>query len=120
MIKIALLILLAILILIVLFFVFFQFVVVRGNSMYPTLKDGQVLVLKRTKRINEGDIVVATSTKCPKTMIKRVVSIRVGMDSSLEYFLVGDNFKHSLDSRAFGWIPHNEIEGKIVSWKKIK
>jgi signal peptidase I len=32
---------------------------VRGDSMYPTLKDGQGIVLLKTNNLKEGDIVVA-------------------------------------------------------------
>lgn len=59
---------------------FFRIAVVEGNSMEPTLQDGQVLLLQtgflREENLNRGDIVVA-SKKIPKKtqIIKRVIGL---------------------------------------------
>ncbi|HIH61660.1 MAG TPA: S24 family peptidase [Methanobacteriales archaeon] len=58
---------------------------VRGNSMYPTLKDGQELIVLKTKDFKVGDIVVA---KHPEygLIVKRVGKIEGDM-----VYLISDN-----------------------------
>lgn len=65
------------------FFSFFSLVNIDGDSMYPTLKDTNKVVIKKTKEINRFDIVVFNSprydslysTKKPMKLIKRVVAV---------------------------------------------
>jgi len=61
--------------------------VVKGNSMYPTLKDGQQLIVLKTKDFKVGDIVVA---KHPEygLIVKRVGKIEGDM-----VYLMSDNKK---------------------------
>ncbi|MDI9624753.1 MAG: S24/S26 family peptidase [Methanothermobacter sp.] len=58
---------------------------VKGNSMYPTLKDGQQLIVLKTKDFKVGDIVVA---KHPEygLIVKRVGKIEGDM-----VYLISDN-----------------------------
>ncbi len=58
---------------------------VKGNSMYPTLKDGQELIVLKTKDFKVGDIVVA---KHPEygLIVKRVGKIKGDM-----VYLISDN-----------------------------
>lgn len=58
---------------------------VKGNSMYPTLKDGQELIVLKTKDFKVGDIVVA---KHPEygLIVKRVGKIEGDM-----VYLISDN-----------------------------
>ena len=97
-----------------------EFIIVSGDSMFPTLHDGQVVLLYKTDKIKVGDIVIATDTsKCPRTMIKRVLSIRY-IGGEYRYWIEGDNKDNSFDSRNYGHIRKNAIEGKIIRWKKNK
>lgn len=65
------------------FFSFFSLVNIDGDSMYPTLKDNNKVVIKKTKEINRFDIVVFNSprydslysSKNPMKLIKRVVAV---------------------------------------------
>lgn len=81
---------------------------VYGNSMFPTLKPGQdVLVWCWFFSLKKGDLVAFK--KSGNDMIKRIQKIRRN-----EYFLVGDNKKQSTDSRNFGWIKKSQIIGKVI------
>lgn len=60
----------------VVFRVFFTPVVVDGSSMFPTLENGDYLVLEKgSKRVSRGDIVAVYSDTLEKTLIKRVIAI---------------------------------------------
>lgn len=81
---------------------------VYGNSMVPTLKHGQdVLVRCWFYQPKAGDMVVIK--KDGKEMIKRIQRV-----SGQKYFVVGDNKKESTDSRRFGLIDKSEIAGKVI------
>lgn len=90
---------------------------VSGCSMNPTLKDGQLLIAKRGT-IKVGDIVIATSP-LGNPIIKRVIKI-VSMPSMStnkivkRYWIEGDNKDHSIDSRKYGLIREDKIQGKII------
>ena len=48
---------------------------VQGNSMYPTLSDGDTVIVKKTKNIQVNNIVVAHSTEYGN-IIKRVSDVK--------------------------------------------
>ena len=49
----------------------YKIIVVRGNSMYPTLKNGSILLGKKSDHFNRGDIVVAKND-AEEIIIKRI------------------------------------------------
>ena len=49
----------------------YKIIVVRGNSMYPTLKNGSILIGKKSDHFNRGDIVVAKND-AEEIIIKRI------------------------------------------------
>lgn len=84
---------------------------VEGNSMKPTLEDGDSVLIKPTSHFLAGDIVLANHPfKKSVKILKRIESIT----SDGSYFLVGDNPSESTDSRTLGAIPEKEIIGKAV------
>ena len=105
-------------------------VIVSGDSMYDTLKDGEVLLLNRLdykfNKINRYDIVVINNKE--DDIIKRVIGlpgehikykygdfdlIELGYDTIPEdkYLVLGDNREVSNDSRRIGLIDKKNIKG---------
>ncbi|WP_444914059.1 signal peptidase I [Microbulbifer sp. TRSA007] len=118
----------------------FDLYIVKANSMLPTLKSNDVILVdtrKNTiKKIEPGDIILFRAPMRPGTIyIKRVVGLpgerlfvspnKVEPTSGSKnkyqptitvntknYFVTGDNLKQSRDSRHFGTIKENLIIGK--------
>ena len=87
---------------------------VAGDSMMPSLKTGDRVLVDPSARVEIGDIVLANHPyKKNIRIIKRVSSI----DSDASCFLVGDNPADSTDSQTFGNIAANDILGKVVCRK---
>jgi signal peptidase I len=79
-------------------------VTVRGPSMAPALKDGDVVLVRRTTKAKVGDIVLVRWPSRPQQLsVKRV--------AGPGYFVVGDNTFASTDSNQLG---HAEVLGVVV------
>ena len=123
-------------------------IIVNGDSMDPTLKDGDVMILNKmysTEDIERFDIVVIKYDG--RYIIKRIIGMPgdevkiedntlyingkiyvqdfLDKDSTTEnfslkevpenhYFVLGDNREVSLDSRSFGPVNAEDIEGKAI------
>ncbi|WP_298777697.1 S26 family signal peptidase [uncultured Fretibacterium sp.] len=90
-------------------------VVVRGHSMYPTLRDGEPVVVDLSAYREEppavGDVVLAPHPFMRDVwMIKRVVGLVAGGRCVLQ----GDNAMESSDSRSFGPIPLRNVRGRAT------
>jgi signal peptidase I len=112
----------------------FVMVTVRGDSMNPTLRSGdRVLVLRRwvDRRPRRADVVIARPPLPggAQLWIKRVRAVTgdraVGLDprtrldkefvlSDREVFLVGDHEAGSFDSRQYGAVSIDDIIGRVV------
>lgn len=147
--RLVLLLIINLLLLIFLFFNPYKLVIVVGNSMYPTFKNGQILLAKKYDQIRRNDIVVAY-TDYSGIIVKRVSLVpgdhyyfyidkeRIYLDDSYEtinnfkknhsdinlfdfelhkdrYFLIGDNYKNSEDSRFFGPVEKSDIKYKVIN-----
>lgn len=77
---------------------------VYGNSMFPTLQEGQEVLTFNWGKIHEGDVVVVKDQK-----IKRVQKI-IGN----KVYLIGDNQAESTDSRHFGLVDISQVIGKVI------
>ena len=116
-------------------------VIVNGPSMQTTLYTNDMLVLKKTKKINRYDIVVIKTEDT--TIIKRVIGLpnekvtyknnKLYINDKLvdtpiefqetndfelisgkdEYIVLGDNRMISKDSRYIGPIKKEQIKGKV-------
>ena len=95
-----------VLLFLIIFFTFFKIIIISGQSMSPTLNDHQIVLILKTKNIKKNDIIVFSFNN--QELIKRVIGIEG------EYFVIGDNFNASTDSRSFGIINNDIIEGKMI------
>ncbi len=129
-----------VLLFLIIFFTFFKIIIISGQSMSPTLNDHQIVLILKTKNIKKNDIIVFSFNN--QELIKRVIGIEGDIIElkdgyvfknniqlsytylenenkkyilkSNEYFVIGDNFNASTDSRSFGIINNDIIEGKMI------
>ena len=118
----------------------FNIVVVNGDSMNPTYKYGDVLVAIKSKAISKDDVVVFKLND--EVFIKRVYAVPgdtleiidceiyvngIKLSQYLceqdnckfvlknnEYYLLGDNYNDSVDSRSFGSVEDSQIISKVI------
>ena len=84
---------------------------VEGDSMLPTLKNGDGILIDADAKIAVGDIVLSKHPfKKSVIILKRLAEI----DQNGNYFLIGDNPAESTDSRTFGALSPKHILGKAV------
>lgn len=84
-------------------------VVVAGDSMLPTYREGEWLLVARLP-VRVGDAVLARRPDRRNLWIVK----RVASRSADEAFLVGDNPASSTDSRHFGPVPLALVAGRVV------
>ena len=87
---------------------------VNGSSMEPTLQDKQFIIIQLTKNIKIGDIVTIHINyeygSKSEYIIKRVADI----DKDGNIYVLGDNSEISHDSRHYGYIPGDMVQGKLI------
>lgn len=84
---------------------------IEGDSMFPALKNGDVVLINPRAELRTGEIALARHPfKQSVKIIKRISEIT----PERKYFLVGDNLAESTDSRSFGAIQAKDILGKAV------
>jgi nickel-type superoxide dismutase maturation protease len=84
---------------------------VAGKSMLPGLHPEQLVVVMRSRRIREGDVIMLRHDGLEK--VKRVARVR-----GRKVFVVGDNAAASTDSTTFGWIDRSHIVGRVI-WPRL-
>ena len=107
---------------------YFEIIIISGNSMYPTLKHGDFILIKKLLPIYKykvGDIVVLPNPYNSKQLVvKRIVKTKVvivGRNVEHLAWIEGDNSEVSQDSRNYGWINKNSIEGRLIKlWQRTK
>lgn len=99
----------------VLFFSLSPFVsyTIFGHSMEPTFFEGQKVFVRKKWffcHLQKGDIIVLKDPRKQRMLIKRIQKI-----DKNKLFVVGDNTKHSTDSRQFGYIERKDTIGKVIA-----
>jgi len=93
---------------------FFGIVKVDGDSMYPTLKDGEYVLMRITDEVEVGDVIILhvdyEYEMESEYIIKRVAKIA----PSGSVYVLGDNADVSFDSRQCGYFPKEIIRGKVI------
>jgi len=91
---------------------------VQGDSLYPTVRDGDyVITWDKSKRISINSLLIISHPE-HGTIIKRVASI----NSNGELLVSGEN-QLSTSSSSMGWIPPKQVLGRVfcqISKKKIR
>jgi nickel-type superoxide dismutase maturation protease len=81
-----------------------------GDSMLPTLRPGDRLLVVTAWRVRPGQLVaVEDPRRRGRLMVKRVRSVQGG---TLD--VRGDNEEASTDSRHFGLVPRARVLGRVV------
>ncbi len=83
----------------------------KTDGMYPTLERGQYILIHKTDRAKVSDVIAYTRSN--REYVKRVA----GVEGEFLYVL-GDNPRFSTDSRQFGYVPANNVIGKVV-WPRV-
>ena len=89
-----------------------------GDSMYPTLKDGEIYLTVRTNSLTKytvGKIYVYKSSTDNKYVIKRLAKI----NTFGHLFFEGDNKSVSYDSRHYGYIPKDRVKFRVLTGKEF-
>ena len=85
-------------------------VAVSGDSMAPTLRDGEWWIARRNRPVRPGDVVVVDHPEYPGLLaVKRAVRQVPG-----GWWVEGDNPERSRDSRHFGPVAPERLLGTVV------
>jgi len=102
----------------------FDFIVAQGHSMEPAIHDGTVLIISRLRygirfpskylirwsQPKTGDVVVFYTPE-GNLAVKRCILVEDRI-----FFAQGDNSIASYDSRAYGYVPLDNIIGKALGY----
>jgi nickel-type superoxide dismutase maturation protease len=83
---------------------------VTGDSMVPTYRSGDWLLVRRTRKLAVGDVVVVPDPRDDRRILIKRITGRV--DGG--WFIQGDDPAHSTDSRRFGPISPDAVIGVVV------
>ena len=87
---------------------------VQGNSMAPTLSEGDFITAVRTDNslsLKTGSLVIVRDPRGgDREMVKRITASMPNGD----LIVLGDSPAHSTDSRQFGPIPRDFVVGRVV------
>jgi nickel-type superoxide dismutase maturation protease len=85
---------------------------VTERSMEPALRPGDCLLIRRTRRIRPGQVVVARHPDRPEMLLVK----RAARRADGGWWLESDNpGAGAVDSRRFGAVPGSLIEGRVLA-----
>lgn len=85
---------------------------VAERSMEPALRPGDWLLVRRTRRVRPGQVVLARHPGRPGMLIVKRAARRIGDQG---WWLESDNPQAgAVDSRRFGPVPAALIEGRVL------
>ena len=95
-----------------------RLLLVVGNSMYPTYKDGEHLISIPVsfKKIREGDVLIFRTPYNEKRVVIKRVALKC--TKTKELFFLGDNLADSYDSRNYGFVPYKYVLGKVTDQRQ--
>lgn len=92
-----------------------------GNSMYPTYKDGDIVLgtrlFNRKHPCPEDVYVVKVPWEEKRKYVKRLI---YHSEKTGSIYVLGDNTDESYDSKAFGWISQQCLVAKVLYPKRLK
>lgn len=119
----------------------YKIIIVRGNSMHPFLSSGDIVIINKQLTIIEQDDIIVFNNE-NETSIKRVIACpgddiviqdgrifvneieikpytcdstnKIYTLDTEQYFVIGDNYLESYDSRNYGPINSSQIIGKAI------
>jgi signal peptidase I len=89
---------------------------VAGNSMYPTYKDGDYIIVTDWVEPKDNDAIILDTSYIEgyeedgEHIIKRYYASK----STDGYYVLGDNSEVSYDSRYYGEAPKSALEGVVL------
>lgn len=97
---------------------FYPLIKICGDSMYPTLKDGEFYIGLRESHLLPPIVGRIYVFEPPDEKGKKVVKRLTHYDSERQMcYFEGDNSENSYDSRHYGWVPANNI--KVMIYRKV-
>jgi nickel-type superoxide dismutase maturation protease len=85
---------------------------VTERSMEPALRPGDCLLIRRTRRIRPGQVVIARHPERPEMLLVK----RAARQADGGWWLDSDNpGAGAVDSRRFGAVPGPLIEGRVLA-----
>lgn len=90
----------------------FEIYHIPSRSMAPTLVPGDIVVVDSWSKpitLKSGDIVVFQRETNGQVLIKRISELKGHQNQSM--YLLGDNRSHSTDSRRYGWVSTELVQG---------
>lgn len=100
----------------------FPIAIINGNSMHPTLKDGNKVFCRRVFKNNltRGDIYVYYEPD-GLPVIKRLCGKSFNSEGEeISYYFIGDNRLSSRDSREYGFVNRTKVFAKVINQKKYR
>jgi nickel-type superoxide dismutase maturation protease len=88
---------------------------IEGNSMLPTLRPNEYVLVNTNAPVETNDIVVVLFGEEQKALVKRLALMLDAYGNDDNYiWVLGDNPQESTDSREFGRLPLNNLVGRVM------